>query len=168
MTNANKAFIVGIIMYLLLTKEASAMNGKLTRYPLDSWRQSSGFGWRLHPVIKDENGNRARRHHNGLDMAEVAGAPVYAAGDGTVIKAALTSGGYGNKVEIDHGNGLVTKYGHMLELPMVKAGDIVKAGTQIGKVGSTGMSTGNHLHFETVLNGKPVDPELYLPGITKR
>lgn len=143
--------------------KASPTKGKLTALPLASATETSPFGFRYHPAIK----GHPWKHHNGLDLGAPAGSPVFAAGDGVVLKAGWTTGGYGNKVEIDHGEGLVTKYGHMLELPLVVTGERVQAGQQIGKVGSTGLSTGTHLHFETWVNGKVVDPKSIFPEIKK-
>ena len=98
--------------------------------------------------------------HNGLDLAISTGTPILAAEAGTVTKAEYY-GGYGNCVFIDHGDGLETRYGHMSEIN-VQAGDTVKRGQQIGRVGSTGRSTGPHLHFEVIYNGQYADPAPYI------
>lgn len=98
--------------------------------------------------------------HNGLDMHGNAGDPIRAAADGKVIFAGV-KGGYGNAVMIDHGGGMVTLYAHQSKL-LVKEGERVKAGDVIGLIGSTGLSTGPHLHFEVRLNGSPVDAAKYL------
>lgn len=98
--------------------------------------------------------------HKGNDYAAPAGTPTYAAADGTVITAGWSNSA-GNWVVIDHGNGLVTKYMHHSEI-LVSAGQTVKKGQQIGKVGSTGYSTGAHLHFQVELNGVAVNPDEYL------
>jgi murein DD-endopeptidase MepM/ murein hydrolase activator NlpD len=99
--------------------------------------------------------------HFGIDIAAGAGNPVHAADTGTVTFAGWNSGGYGNLVIIDHGNGFVTYYAHNSQL-CVKKGDKVNQGTTIALVGTTGDSTGNHCHFEVVHNGQKVDPFNYL------
>lgn len=113
-------------------------------------RVSSPFGWRMHPVL------HVKKFHSGVDIAAPSGGTIVAAGDGTVISAGY-SGGYGNMTMIDHGNGLVTVYGHQSRITVSK-GQHVSKGQTIGAVGSTGMSTGPHLHFETRVNGEPRDP----------
>jgi murein DD-endopeptidase MepM/ murein hydrolase activator NlpD len=101
--------------------------------------------------------------HLGLDIANVQGTPILAAAAGTVIFAGWSDAGYGNMVEIDHGNGLVTLYGHMVTTPLVTVGQKVTAGQQIGNMGSTGNSTGSHTHFAVMKNGSWDDPLKYLP-----
>jgi len=160
--------IFGGLTLLLLAKPKGATasrptgSSKLTVVPVAA-RISSGFGWRKHPIIKDAAGNPADRHHNGYDLSCPQGTPIYAAGDG-VVEFAGWNKGYGNLTRIDHGGGLSTRYGHQSKL-QVKTGQRVKAGQLIGLVGSTGMSTGPHLHFEVRVKGTPVDPGLYLPAI---
>jgi murein DD-endopeptidase MepM/ murein hydrolase activator NlpD len=105
----------------------------------------------------------AAHFHLGLDIANTEGTPIAAAAAGTVIFAGWTDAGYGNCVQIDHGNGLVTLYGHMVALPLVTVGQKVTAGQLIGNVGTTGNSTGPHLHFGVQYNGAWVDPMAYLP-----
>ncbi|HZP84299.1 MAG TPA: peptidoglycan DD-metalloendopeptidase family protein [Chthonomonadaceae bacterium] len=111
---------------------------------------TSGFGSRFHPIL------HRRKMHTGIDFGAGYGAPIHAAGGGTVILAAYTRG-YGNCVIIDHGNGVTTLYGHCSAL-MVSEGQVVHQGQTIARVGSTGMSTGPHLHFEVRRNGVPVPP----------
>jgi murein DD-endopeptidase MepM/ murein hydrolase activator NlpD len=101
--------------------------------------------------------------HLGLDIANVQGTPILAAAAGTVIFAGWSDAGYGNMVEIDHGNGLVTLYGHMVATPLVTVGQHVTAGQQIGNMGTTGNSTGPHTHFAVMHNGSWDDPMKYLP-----
>lgn len=113
-------------------------------------RLSSGFGWRVHPVL------RFRRLHKGLDIAAPHGSPIRAPADGVVAMAGR-NGGYGNFVKLNHGSGLVTGFGHMSRIA-VRPGTRVSQGTVIGYVGSTGMSTGPHLHYELWKNGAPVNP----------
>jgi len=105
-------------------------------------------------------GPRWGRMHNGIDIAANVGTPVIAAGGGTVI-AAGNSGGFGNRILINHGGGLVTLYAHLNTINVVN-GQSVSAGTPIGSVGNTGHSTGPHLHFETRVNGVPYNPDNYL------
>jgi murein DD-endopeptidase MepM/ murein hydrolase activator NlpD len=115
---------------------------------------SSGFGIRSDPFL----GRPAM--HTGLDFRASTGDPVRATAYGKVI-AAGWQGGYGKMVEIDHGNTLSTRYGHLSEIN-VKVGDIVRIGQVIGAVGSTGRSTGPHLHYETRIDGDAVDPQKFL------
>ncbi len=115
---------------------------------------TSGFGVRSDPFL----GRPAM--HTGLDFRAATGDPVRATANGKVV-ASGWQGGYGRMVEIDHGNGLSTRYGH-LSASNVKVGDIVKIGQVIGEVGSTGRSTGPHLHYETRIDGDAVDPQKFL------
>jgi len=131
--------------------------GKLGMPIKDYKYVSSKFGPRTHPVTGQKG-----KQHNGIDFAAASGTDIFAAESGTVIVAQSMSG-YGNTVIIDHGNGLWTLYGHIRKGGIkVKAGEVVKKGQKIAEVGSTGVSTGPHLHFEVRLNEKPVDPENYL------
>ncbi len=100
--------------------------------------------------------------HQGLDIANGLGTPIVAAGSGTVIFAGWSNSGYGFCVQIDHGNGLVTLYGHMASQPVVQVGQHVNQGQLIGKMGSTGASTGSHLHFAVMKNGAWVNPLNFL------
>lgn len=118
-------------------------------------RISSKYGMRLHPIL------HVNKLHSGLDIGAPMGANFIAANDGIVVKAGMTSG-YGNMVMIDHGGGISTLYAHGSEI-LVQAGQIVKRGDVILKVGSTGMSTGPHAHFEVRINGQTTDP---LPYVT--
>jgi len=113
-------------------------------------RISSGYGYRYHPILK------YRRLHTGVDIAAPTGTPIHAAGNGEVISAGWR-GGYGNCVIIDHGGGKATLYGHMSRLN-VRSGARVSQGDVIGFVGSTGLSTGPHCHYEVRINGTPVNP----------
>lgn len=99
--------------------------------------------------------------HKGIDIGAPNGTPIYAAADGTVTYASYNSGGYGNLVIISHGNGIETYYGHCSKL-YVKKGQKVSAGDNIAAVGSTGRSTGNHLHFEIRQNGSQINPQKYV------
>jgi len=115
---------------------------------------SSGFGVRLDPFV-----NRAAVH-TGLDFRGDTGEPIRVTASGTVVSAGW-NGGYGRMVEVDHGNGLSTRYGHLSEID-VKVGQTLKAGQPLGRLGSTGRSTGPHLHYETRLDGEAVDPQKFL------
>jgi murein DD-endopeptidase MepM/ murein hydrolase activator NlpD len=116
-----------------------------------SYRITSSFGMRKHPIL------RKNKMHTGVDRGADKGASIVAANSGTVIMAHYDKNGYGNMVVIDHGGGITTLYAHASKL-LVKVGDKVKSGQTIAKVGSTGLSTGNHLHFEVRVNGEPKDP----------
>ena len=115
---------------------------------------SSPFGMRMHPIL------HYRKMHTGIDIHVPYGARIVASGSGTVISAGW-NGGYGNFTMIDHGDGLVTCYAHQSKISVHK-GQYVREGDTIGKVGSTGMSTGAHLHFEVRVNGTPKNPMSYL------
>lgn len=127
-------------------------NGRLA-YPIRA-PITSPFGWRIHPILG------TRRFHTGTDFGADFGAPIYAAHSGTVILAGWL-GGYGQTVIIDHGSGLTTLYAHAQRL-LVREGQTVHQGQPIAEVGSTGLSTGPHLHFEVRVNGEPTDPLAYL------
>lgn len=117
-------------------------------------RITSSFGLRVHPILKTS------RMHNGIDYGASAGTTIRAAGSGTVVWSG-PRGGYGNAVIIDHGNTLATLYAHQSRVA-VSVGSVVQRGQTIGYVGSTGFSTGPHLHFEVRRLGTPVNPTLYL------
>jgi len=126
------------------------------RAPLQFRRLASGFGGRRHPVLG------TWKRHEGLDYAAAQGVPVMAAGDGTVVKAGW-SGGYGNLVELRHANGISTRYGHLSRIE-VRVGQRVKQVDLIGRVGSTGLSTGPHLHYEFRVGGVARDPRSVKAG----
>lgn len=117
-------------------------------------RVSSGFGYRIDPVYKD------RRLHPGLDFTAPIGTPIYATADGVIKDAGFNTGGYGNRVVINHGFGYETLYAHMVRIK-ARVGARVKRGEVIGYVGSTGKSTGPHLHYEVHKNGIQLDPIYY-------
>jgi murein DD-endopeptidase MepM/ murein hydrolase activator NlpD len=119
---------------------------------------TSGFGTRSDPFT----GGVA--HHMGIDFSARTGDPVLAAAGGVVSFAGVKSG-FGNVVEVDHGNGYSTLYGHNSKL-IVRAGDIVRAGQQLARAGSTGRSTGPHVHFEVHVNGRPVNPRQFLDKVS--
>ncbi|MBM3115654.1 M23 family metallopeptidase [Jeongeupia naejangsanensis] len=127
-------------------------SARFTRYPTDFTHISSPFGLRMHPVLKRPIG------HEGVDLAAPAGTPVYAAGNGKLVKYGR-EGAYGNMAEIRHDGRYQTVYAHMSKFASgLKAGSTVTKGQLIGYVGSTGRSTGPHLHFEFRINDQPVDP----------
>lgn len=114
-------------------------------------RVASGFGYRIDPIYKD------RRLHAGLDFTAPIGTPIYAAADGVIKDAGFNTGGYGNRVVVNHGFGYETLYAHMVRIK-ARVGARIKRGEVIGYVGSTGKSTGPHLHYEVHKNGTPLDP----------
>jgi murein DD-endopeptidase MepM/ murein hydrolase activator NlpD len=121
----------------------------------------SGVGGRRNPF-----GGRGFEFHEGQDIDAAYGTPVQVAATGRVIIAGRQRG-YGNVVYVDHGAGLSTRYGHLSEID-VSLGQLVTRGQTIGLVGSTGRSTGPHLHYEVRINNQPVDPRQYLPGVEKQ
>ncbi len=116
---------------------------------------SSGFGIRKDPFTG------GIEFHKGIDISAPTGTPIVATADGVVEKAGWNSGGYGNQVVIDHGNGIKTRYAHMSKV-LVKEGQKVRRGQVIGLVGSTGRSVAPHVHYEVYLNGNPVNPLRYI------
>jgi murein DD-endopeptidase MepM/ murein hydrolase activator NlpD len=127
--------------------------------PVAGWK-TSGFGMRFHPVF------RIWRLHTGMDIGAGGGTSIVAAADGEVVSAGWR-GGYGNYTCVGHGvyqgRGLATCYAHQSRI-LVSEGQQVRRGQVIGRVGTTGASTGDHLHFEVRLDGEPVQPLRYLPG----
>lgn len=138
---------------LMLNRKTDA-DSALDFTPVHVGYISSGFGRRADPIT------RRIAMHSGLDFAAPRGTPIYAVGAGVVTYAGRR-GAYGNMVEITHGNGYKTRYAHAQEL-MVKKGDLVKKGEQIATVGSTGRSTGPHLHLEVYRNDRAIDPARFL------
>lgn len=138
---------------------AASVTGSNTRTP-SIWPTTgvitSDFGARVDPVYGGQS------YHEGIDIADDYGTQVVATAAGTVTFAGPTDGGYGNLVEIDHGNGIVTRYGHN-SVVLVSPGQQVRQGDVISLMGSTGKSTGSHLHYEVDVNGTPVDPIVFLP-----
>jgi murein DD-endopeptidase MepM/ murein hydrolase activator NlpD len=129
----------------------------LSMLPVAAVRITSGFGRRHDPF------GRGDAFHSGIDFAGAVGTPVHAVGDGVVMQARYSKD-YGNVVMIDHGQGLVTLYAHYERLE-VRPGVVVLAGLEISKLGSTGRSTGPHLHFEVRQYGERIDPGRYLAGL---
>lgn len=126
--------------------------------PIDTsmtYHLSSGFGWRTDPVYGGSEG------HAGLDIAMRRGSPVYVTGDGVVEEASFNIAGYGRVVTVNHGFGYKTRYAHLSRM-YVHEGQKVKRGTLIGTVGTTGKSTGPHLHYEVRYRGAPVNPRNFM------
>lgn len=140
---------------------SSAALGQMPRYlPVSGNGLTSSFGMRRHPVLGIE------RRHSGLDLAAAYGTPIAATADGTVAFANW-NGGYGLLVAVDHGGGIETRYGHMARLA-VAPGQRVRTGDLLGYVGSTGLSTGPHVHYEVRVNGAAVNPYGNLRPYRKR
>jgi len=144
----DKVILVGTATDSKTAKEKEQAHNAGFTFPLpsNSWKLGDGFG--------------AGRNHKGVDLLANYGTPIYAVKSGTVVRASWYSG-YGNCVDIDHGNGLVTRYGHASSL-CVSVGQKVEAGDIIALVGSTGNSRGNHVHFEVILNKKNLNPLPYI------
>ena len=144
---------LGVLDSLLIVD--SAMKKMLpSMLPVEGGWYSSNYGWRIDPF------NSMRTFHEGMDFMAEIGTPAHAAAGGVVIFSDFHPQ-YGNMIEIDHGNGMVTRYAH-LSRRKVKAGDVVLSGGEIGQVGNTGRSTGPHLHFEVRQNGAPLNPVRFL------
>ena len=142
------------VMESLLFDQQLENNAVPSRSPVRRSYITSGFGRRADPF------GRGGQFHKGIDFDANVGDPVMSVADG-VVSFAGTRNGYGNTVEVDHGNGYVTRYAHNSRLT-VKAGDLVRAGQQVAKAGSTGRSTGAHVHFEVWENGNVVNPRKFL------
>ena len=117
----------------------------------DLKRMASGYGYRTDPIYK------VRKMHSGMDFTAKTGTPIYATGDGKILKVERKRSGYGNSVRINHGYNYTTLYGHMSKINC-KVGQVVKRGDVIGYVGNSGKSTGPHCHYEVRKNGKPINP----------
>lgn len=137
------------------TSQTTTYTGGVFAWPSVSSYITSPYGTRTHPVTGKV------KTHAGLDIGAAHGTNIFAAADGTVLVSGWNSGGYGNYVVIDHGGGITTLYAHCSSL-LVSAGQKVSRGQVIAKVGSTGMSTGPHLHFEVLKNGAHTNPMAYL------
>jgi murein DD-endopeptidase MepM/ murein hydrolase activator NlpD len=137
-------------------QHGKSMRAAFLRAPLEFRRMSSGFGMRRHPILGD------MRSHKGVDYAAAPGTPVRTVGDGVVVRAGWGNG-YGNVIEVRHRNGFVTRYAHLRGFAKgVRTGARVAIGETIGFVGSTGLSTGPHLHFEVLVGGHHRDPRVAL------
>lgn len=142
-------------------QQGRSLRRSFLRTPLDGARISSGFGLRSHPVLG------FNRLHQGIDFAAPTGTPVYAAADGTIVSA-KREGGYGLMVRIRHAGGVETRYAHLSRFGRsTEASRRVRQGDVIGAVGSTGLSTGPHLHYEVATGGHAVDPSRHVPQATR-
>jgi murein DD-endopeptidase MepM/ murein hydrolase activator NlpD len=132
--------------------DGHSVRRSLLKTPIDGVRVTSGFGMRRHPILGYS------KRHNGIDFGARPGTPIYAAGDGTVVRSSWF-GAYGNYVKIRHSNGIETAYAHMSRYAKgLRVGSRVKQGQVIGYVGTTGRSTGPHLHYEVHMHGRQVNP----------
>ena len=139
-----------------LSKQRSILAATPSIWPINGWI-TSGFGKRASPLTGEPG------RHYGVDIANEVGTPIRATADGLVVYAGWQNG-YGRMVVIEHGYGFSTRYGHCSSVD-VKVGDEVKRGQIISYVGSSGRSTGSHLHYEVRIHGVPVDPVKYLPSV---
>ncbi len=149
---------------VLTLVESRLLEGRLSQLMMPSMapvgvQSGSGFGFRSDPFT-----GRAALH-SGLDFPAEVGVPIIAAAGGVVVSTEQSQS-YGNLVEIDHGNGLVTRYAHASKI-LVRLGDVIKRGQTIAQVGNSGRSTGPHLHFEVLLDGVPQDPARFLKTASK-
>jgi murein DD-endopeptidase MepM/ murein hydrolase activator NlpD len=146
-----------VLESLLFNRELDR-NAVPSRDPIANSYITSGFGGRADPIVG------GHQFHKGIDFKASVGDPVLAVADGVVSYSGVRSG-YGNVIEVDHGNGYVTRYAHNSRLTH-RVGDLIRAGTEIAKAGSTGRSTGAHVHFEVWENGRVVNPRKFLGGRT--
>jgi murein DD-endopeptidase MepM/ murein hydrolase activator NlpD len=161
---ASDGFARGLFRVNLARSEAAQLNDTLRTVPVrkpvtGDIDETSPFGVREDPFLHEP------AMHTGIDIRGEIGEPVFATAAGKITVAGW-DGGYGNLVEIDHGNGLATRYGHLSQID-VHVGDEVRIGRVIGLIGSTGRSTGPHLHYETRVDGEPVNPEKFLEAGAK-
>jgi murein DD-endopeptidase MepM/ murein hydrolase activator NlpD len=148
--------------YEFVDADGDTGQGSLLRTPLEVARLTSGFGMRLHPLLGYS------RMHEGLDFGAPTGTPVLAAGD-AVVEEARWAGGYGRWIRLRHADGVETGYGHLSGWAAgLHPGEAVRQGQVIGYVGSTGLSTGSHLHFEVIDRGTHVDPRSFAPRAAAR
>ena len=155
----SEGFERALLRVNLARADANRLNNALNTVPVrkpvtGEIDMSSPFGVRMDPFMREA------AMHTGIDFRGDVGEPIHATAAGTVSIAGWT-GGYGKMVEINHGGGLATRYGHMSEID-VSVGDTVRIGQVIGKLGSTGRSTGPHVHYETRVDGEPVNPQKFL------
>lgn len=138
----------------VIEQRASPISAFPAGWPVRTGYISSGYGFRIHPV------RRVRQFHSGVDFSSPRGTPIYAVADGVVVYSGWRTG-YGKVVDIRHRNGIVTRYAHN-ESNLVQEGDWVRRGQRIATVGTTGTTTGPHVHFEVIRNGQTLDPLPYL------
>jgi len=144
-TNNSSSVRLPSIIKDLVKPGAASIQGTKMQWPTVGYRITQYYSWR----------------HTGLDIANKIGTPLYAAEDGVVEKAGWNGGGYGNMILVNHGNGVKTRYAHASKL-YVKVGDRVSRGEAIAAMGSTGRSTGSHIHFEVIINGRLLNPLNYI------
>ena len=144
---------LSVLEALLFNRELDK-NATPSRMPIANSYITSGFGGRANPI------GGGGQFHKGIDFEADVGDPVLGVADGVVSFAGI-KGGYGNVVDVDHGNGYITRYAHNSRL-VVKVGDLVRVGQEVAKAGSTGRSTGAHVHFEVWENGRVVNPRKFL------
>jgi murein DD-endopeptidase MepM/ murein hydrolase activator NlpD len=159
LTPEDQAFGRALVRVNVARADAGALSNTLSKVPVrkpvtGDIDETSPFGIRTDPIVREA------AMHTGIDFRGDPGVPIRATAAGTVTIAGW-SGGYGKMVEIDHGNGLATRYGHLSEID-VDVGDTVRSGEIVGKLGSTGRSTGPHLHYEVRVKGEAVDPQKFL------
>jgi murein DD-endopeptidase MepM/ murein hydrolase activator NlpD len=152
---------ISIVALSELNKKTEIYNKVISDLPFGSpvngfYSFSQGFGLRIHPITHQLD------FHTGVDLAYQAGTPIVATASGIVVKSEWNEGGYGWYAKIDHKYGFSTLYAHMRSHPIVTPGDKVKKGQVIGYMGSTGASTGNHVHYEVQISNKAVDPWPYV------
>jgi murein DD-endopeptidase MepM/ murein hydrolase activator NlpD len=155
----DQAFGRALLRINIARADASGLSNTLLKVPLrkpmtGDIDESSPFGIRTDPIVHEA------AMHTGIDFRGDTGDPIHATASGTVTIAGW-SGGYGKMVEVDHGNGVATRYGHLSQID-VDVGDAVRSGQTVGKLGSTGRSTGPHLHYEVRVKGEAVDPQKFL------
>jgi murein DD-endopeptidase MepM/ murein hydrolase activator NlpD len=153
-TNAEPKFQELFLSWKKVDQLEAALSSLPSLHPVKQVSYTSSYGVRYDPF----NGNTAM--HAGIDLAGPIGEPIFAAADG-IVHTAGWGGAYGNMIDIGHGRGIATRYGHMSRL-LVRAGDRVKKGDVIGRMGSTGRSTGSHLHYEVRVDGRAVNPMPFL------
>jgi murein DD-endopeptidase MepM/ murein hydrolase activator NlpD len=161
---SNESFERSLTRVNLARADADRLSATLATVPLrkpvtGEIDMSSPFGVRMDPFMREA------AMHTGIDFRGEFGEPIHATAAGTVTVAGW-SGGYGKMVEVDHGNGLATRYGHLSEID-VTVGDKIRVGQVVGKLGSTGRSTGPHIHYETRVNGEAVNPQKFLDAGNK-
>lgn len=155
LANADPQFKALFLSWRKLDMLEKGMTAIPSMKPVKAYTYTSGYGVRYDPF----SGSSAM--HRGVDLAGPVGEPIYAAADGVIVEAGYNRGGYGNFVEIEHGAGIVTRYGHMSRIA-VRKGDRIARGEMIGGMGSTGRSTGSHLHYEVLIDGGQVNPMPFL------
>lgn len=155
-----KQVLLVLVLFMAISAGFSSVHAAEYGFAPVTGQMTSPFGWRVDPITGSQ------RFHGGIDIAANQGIPVYAPQAGTVMFAG-NYGGYGNVVVLNHGNSLYTLYGHNSQL-MVQAGQVIQRGQLISLVGSTGRSTGPHLHFEVHYNQQYVNPLSYLSWLQQQ